>query len=103
MDDATALIVEKVRIHLDVTGRAVDIQARRHIAVLAVALAAGAGAAVGAGAGQVPAWAAAAAAVAAATAAGVQVHGLGRLTRTLRDAQADAAAHIDTLMLEEDP
>lgn len=103
MDDATALMLEKIKVHLEITGRSADIQARRHVAVLAVALAAGASTVVGAVTGQVQPRAAAAAVVIASAAITLQVHGLGRLTRALHQSQADAIADIDSLMVEEDP
>lgn len=102
--DRAELQVAVIQTSLDTTARIVDLQARRHVAVLAVALAAAVSAILAGLAAQVPIEAAVAIATGLGAVAATQVRALGRLIRLLRRSSAEAVRdlrEVKTLISQE--
>jgi hypothetical protein len=96
------LRVERIRQRLDAAKFAIELRARRHVAVLAVAMTLGGGAAIAALTGQVPREGAIGAAAAAAGIVLSQVRVLGGLLEEWRRIALGAAGDMEMLMLAED-
>lgn len=100
--DFTALRVERLRQRLEEARFAIELQSRRHVAVLAVGLTLGGGAAVSGLAGHVDARAAALAGVASAAIVLAQVRALARLARRWERENEVAGEVMETLMVQGD-
>lgn len=98
MDDAAALALEKVKKEQRTAEVLADLQARRHIAVLAVCLTLVGTATIAAAARQVPGEMAAFAAAALGAVAALQLRGLSELAEGLRRTNRQTDEAIDRLM-----
>lgn len=96
--DWTALRVKRIDQRLEEARFAIELQARRHVAVLAVALTLGGGALYSGLAGQVAPDVAGAAASIALLAVAVQIKALGTLGRDWKRESQSAAKAMETLM-----